>query len=238
MINVNGVSKNFGKVSALRNISFEVQKGTVVGFLGQNGAGKTTLMRILTTYLCPSSGEVSIDGFSVRKDPMEVRKRIGYLPENPPLYPSMTVKDYLEFAAQLKDVPRAKISSSVDRVLEECRLKEVADNTIQYLSKGFKQRIGIAQAIIHDPQLIILDEPTNGLDPVQIQHVRELIKKLEASRTVIISTHILSEIEKLAHRVIIIRQGEIIADKVMTDFLANSSLEQVFLKLNQEAPHA
>ena len=232
MITVENLCKSFGKIPVLKNISFEIQKGNVIGFLGINGAGKTTLMRILTTYLRSTSGRVTIDGISLENDSLEVRRRIGYLPENPPLYPQMTVKDYLRFAAQLKDVPHRQIPSNVSRVLDECQLKDVADKTIQYLSKGFKQRVGIAQAIIHDPQLIILDEPTNGLDPIQIQHVRKLIKDLEATRTVIISTHILSEIEQLAKRVIIIKDGQLLANENMAELLQHSSLEKMFLKLN------
>ena len=195
MIRIEKLTKYFGSTQALKGISFEIQKGEIVAFLGRNGAGKTTLMRILTSYLPATSGHVMIAGQDVLKHSLAIRKKIGYLPENPPLYPSMTVRDYVRFAARLKDVPAKRIRAQVEKVLDECYLRNVARKTISTLSKGYQQRVGIAQAIVNDPQILILDEPTNGLDPVQIQRVRELIKNLEKERTVIISTHILSEIE-------------------------------------------
>lgn len=239
MISVKNLSKYFGRMPALKNISFEIQKGEIVGFLGQNGAGKTTLMRILTTYLPASSGRVMIGGEDILKNSLAVQRKIGYLPETPPLYLSMSVRDYLRFAAHLKDIPVRKVSFQIDRILEICHLTEVAKKTIAILSKGYKQRVGIAQAIIHDPEILILDEPTIGLDPVQILQVRNLIKSLEQKRTVIVSTHILSEIEQIAKRVLIIKAGEIIAD----DTLANLSrtqenLEQTFLRLVGYSPNA
>lgn len=239
MIITQNVTKSFGRTQALQGISFEIQKGEIVGFLGRNGAGKTTLMRILTSYLPAGSGQVRIDGQDVVKHSLDIRRKIGYLPETPPLYPNMTVKEYVTFAARLKDVPPKKISSQVDKVIEECYLRNVLHKSIAGLSKGYQQRVGIAQAIVNDPPLLILDEPTNGLDPVQIRRVRSLIRNLEKERTIIISTHILSEIERIARRVLIIKDGMIVADDNLDNLLNNEqgrrcSLEEVFLKLNED----
>ena len=233
MITVEKVSKFFGSFKALKEISFEIKSGEIVGFLGQNGAGKTTLMRILTTYLQPTVGKATVGGIDVLKDSWRVRKIIGYLPETPPLYPHMLVKDYLKFAAELKDVPAKEQPVEIDRVLECCDIADVKNKPIGILSKGYKQRVGIAQAIIHDPQVLILDEPTNGLDPVQILQVRALIKNLEYKRTVIISTHILPEIEQIAKRVLVIKAGAIVADDYLENLMAKTAsknLEEVFLK--------
>jgi len=229
MISVKHISKQFGVCEALKNISFEIPSGEIVGFLGQNGAGKTTLMRILTAYLPPSSGEAFICGENILSHPVGIRRKIGYLPENPPLYSTMTVKNYLRFAARLKDVSVKYEKAQVDHVLSECHLLEVKDHLIATLSKGYKQRVGIAQAIIHEPEVIILDEPTNGLDPVQIQHVRQLIRRLESKRTVIISTHILSEIEQLAQRVLILKKGEIVADNAIEQIVVSDEKKQLFI---------
>ncbi len=232
MISVKNLTKYFGSFLALQNISFEIGKGEIVGFLGQNGAGKTTLMRILTTYLAPHSGEAFVGGLSVIKNPLDVRRKIGYLPEVPPLYPTMRVKDYLKFAAQLKEVPAKHQNGQVEGVLKECALEEVKGQLIGTLSKGYRQRVGLAQAIINDPEILILDEPTNGLDPVQILQVRNLIKNVEKKRTVILSTHVLSEIEQIAERVLILKSGKIIADDLISNLRKNQeSLEEVFLRL-------
>ena len=224
----------------MEDVSFEINKGEIVGFLGQNGAGKTTLMRILTSYLPATSGEVNIGGNDVAENSLAVRRKIGYLPETPPLYSNMTVKDYLEFAAQMKDVPGRQRHKQIDRVLEECNIGDVKNKTIGNLSKGYRQRVGIAQAIINEPEVLILDEPTSGLDPVQNLQVRKLIKCLRHERTVILSTHILSEIEQIAQRVLIIKSGRIIVDKSLDLLLKNqkgeqcaeSTLEEVFIKLH------
>jgi len=237
MIITENVTKFFGKFQALNNISFDIRKGEIVGFLGQNGAGKTTLMRILTSYLSVSSGKVIIGGEILSENSSAIRRRIGYLPENPPLYLNMCVRDYLKFSAQLKDVLPKQQVIQVDRVVEECCLKDVQKNLIRNLSKGYKQRVGIAQALIHDPEILILDEPTSGLDPVQIRQVRKLIKDVEQKRTVLLSTHILSEIENLAHRVLMIKAGKVIADDSLDNLLHDPeggkvNLEEVFLKLN------
>ena len=235
MIIVQNISKNFGKIEALKSISFEIGKGEIVGFLGKNGAGKTTLMRILTSYLPPTSGKVLIAGLDVERNPLAIRRKIGYLPENPPLYPNMTVREYLKFAARLKDIPVRDTKARIDKVLDDCRLLYVQNRTIAHLSKGYKQRIGIAQAIIHEPEVLILDEPTSGLDPVQIQQVRKLIKDIEHKRIVLLSTHILSEIEQIARRILIINRGELIKDRPLEGLLKDegaATLEEVFLKLN------
>lgn len=231
MIITENVTKYFGPFQALKNISFEINKGEIVGFLGQNGAGKTTLMRILTSYLTASSGSVMIDGKDLVKDSLSIRRMIGYLPETPPLYMDMTVKAYLKFAAEIKDVPANRVTRQLDKVLGECQLAEVKSKTIRTLSKGYKQRVGIAQAIIHQPKLLILDEPTSGLDPIQNLQVRKLIKSLKDEHTVILSTHILSEIEQIAQRVLIIRSGQIIVDDILDAILGkNQSLEEFFVK--------
>lgn len=241
MISARNLTKHFGRITALRNISFEIAQGEIIGFLGPNGAGKTTLMRILTTYLPATKGEAFVAGYDVFRNPMAVRKNLGYLPETPPLYQEMTVYDYLKFSARLKDIETGRIRTQVDRTLEECGIFKVRYQTIATLSKGYKQRVGIAQAILHDPQVLILDEPTSGLDPLQILQVRSLIKNLEQKRTVILSTHILSEIEQIAQRVIILKQGEIVADAPINTLLSDPKvpgkklkLEEAFLNLTAE----
>jgi ABC-2 type transport system ATP-binding protein len=232
MISVTDVSKFFGNFQALKEVSFNISRGEIVGFLGQNGAGKTTLMRILTSYLPATSGKVAIAGLDMSKRSRFIRKKIGYLPETPPLYMSMAVREYLKFSAQLKEVPAKRQRHQIERVLNECDLWDVQNKTIGILSKGFKQRVGIAQAIIHEPEILILDEPTIGLDPFQVIQVRNLVKNLEAKRTVLISTHILSEIEQIAQRVLIIKSGEIIADDSLENLLASyRNLEDVFLRM-------
>jgi len=248
MISVRGVSKYFGRFCAVDRVSFEVAPGDIVGFLGENGAGKTTLMRMLTTYFSPDAGRIHIDGEDITRDPLSARRKVGYLPETPPLYPDMTVREYLSFAAQLKEVPRRGQTCAVDHVLEECELTRVARQGIGTLSKGYKQRVGIAQALINHPAILILDEPTNGLDPVQILNVRRIIKNIGSHRTVIVSTHILSEIEQIVSRVVIMRNGAICADKPLAELLTGTSaqprrsLEEVFLSLvlpsgNEEGCH-
>ena len=234
MIVAEKVTKYFGGFRALKDISFEIKKGEIVGFLGQNGAGKTTIMRILTSYLPATSGEVFIAGQEVSKNSLAIRKKIGYLPETPPLYSDMTVRGYLKFAAQLKDIPAKLQSVQIDKAMESCNLKHVQYKIIGTLSKGYKQRVGIAQAVINDPEVLILDEPTIGLDPVQIIQVRNLIKSLEYKRTVIISTHILSEIQQIAKRVLIIKSGEVVIDETLENLLSGPkpNLEDVFLKLH------
>lgn len=232
MIVAKNISKYFGAKPAVENVSFEIAPGEIVGFLGPNGAGKTTLMRILTSYLPPTRGSVLLAGFDVQKDSLLARQKLGYLPETPPLYPDMSIRRYLKFAAELKGVPTLKLNVQIDRALTECGLQKTQHQTIGTLSKGYKQRVGIAQAIIHDPEVLILDEPASGLDPIQILQVRKLIKAFERKRTIILSTHILSEIEQIAHRILIIQKGKIISDSPLHELLKNYlTLENAFLTL-------
>src|ERR1700693_3340131 len=196
MIKVEGLTKRYARNVAVKNISFEVGQGEIVGFLGKNGAGKTTTMRILTCFLPPTEGKASVAGFDVQEHPMEVKRRIGYLPETPPLYPEMDVSGYLDFAGRLKGISSADIKKKVDEVVGRCALGDVRHKLIGKLSKGYRQRVGIAQAIIHNPPVLILDEPTSGLDPEQQREARQLIASLSGDHTIILSTHILSEVEQ------------------------------------------
>ena len=211
MIKVEGLTKRYARTVAVDNISFEVEKGQIVGFLGPNGAGKTTTMRVLTCFLPPTSGTANVAGFDVLEHPMEVKKRIGYLPETPPLYPEMEVAEYLTFVGRLKGISSRDIKAKADEVMGRCALGDVRNKLIGKLSKGYRQRVGIAQAIIHNPDVLILDEPTTGLDPKQIIEIRELLKALAGDHTIILSTHILSEVEQSCERVIIISQGKLVA---------------------------
>jgi len=226
MIITKNISKHFGSFQALSDVSFEINKGEIVGFLGRNGAGKTTLMRILTSFLPTSTGTVLIDGDDVAKHSIITRQKIGYLPETPPLYLNMTVKDYLKFAAEIKGIPAKKRRRQFESVMAECQLEDMAGKIIATLSKGYKQRGGIAQAIIHEPKLLILDEPTSGLDPIQNLQIRNLIKNLKDQRTVIISTHTLSEIEHIAQRVLMIKSGKIIIDEPLDSLMRSHSFDE------------
>jgi ABC-2 type transport system ATP-binding protein len=210
MIEVEHLSKIYGNTAAIEDVTFSVQSGEILGFLGPNGAGKTTTMRILSGYLPATQGTARIDGVEVHENSMAIRQKIGYLPETPPLYRDMTVEGFLKFVAEIKGVPGAKRQSRVDYALERCNLREKRKVLIQKLSKGFRQRVGIAQAIVHDPPVIILDEPTVGLDPKQIIDVRNLIKSLAGDHTVILSTHILPEVSMTCTQVAIINQGKIV----------------------------
>jgi ABC-2 type transport system ATP-binding protein len=211
VISVQHLTKRFGSHVAVSDLSFEVASGEVLGFLGPNGAGKTTTMRMVTGFLPPSVGTVTIDGADLLKYPIDAKRRIGYLPENPPLYPELTVRQNLQFVAEIKDVPRARRASNVDRALERANLKEVAGKRVSALSKGFKQRVGLAQAIVHEPPVLILDEPTSSLDPKQRVEVRDLIAALRGEHTVILSTHILPEVSQITDRVVIINRGHMMA---------------------------
>ena len=211
MIKVEGLSKRYARHVAVDNISFEIEKGKIVGFLGPNGAGKTTTMRILTCFMPPSSGMAEVAGFNVMDSPMEVKKRIGYLPETPPLYPEMEVGEYLQFVGKLKGLSGNDLAKRVADVSDRCNVAEVSKKLIAKLSKGYKQRVGLAQAIIHNPEVLILDEPTSGLDPKQILETRDLIKSLAGDHTIILSTHILPEVEQTCESVIIISQGHVVA---------------------------
>jgi ABC-2 type transport system ATP-binding protein len=211
MIKVEGLSKHYARNVAVDNISFEVGKGEIVGFLGPNGAGKTTTMRVLTCFLPPTSGSASVAGFDVMSHPIEVKRRIGYLPETPPLYPEMEVSEYLEFVGRLKGIPKAEIPKRIGEVAEKCAIGDAQKKLIGKLSKGYRQRVGLAQAIIHNPDVLILDEPTAGLDPKQIIETRQLIRNLAGSHTIILSTHILPEVEQTCEKVIIINKGKLVA---------------------------
>mgnify|MGYP003951545567 CR=1 FL=1 len=211
MIEVEQLSKSYGPREAIKNLSFQIKKGEVVGFLGPNGAGKSTTMNILSCIMPASSGSARICGYDVFEQALEIRKLIGYLPETPPLYSDMVVYDYLTFAARLRNIPSKKTKLAVDQVIERCSLNEVDGRIIGRLSKGYQQRVGIAQALVHDPDILILDEPTIGLDPIQIIEIRKLIQELSASHTIILSSHILPEITQICKRVIIISDGQIAA---------------------------
>ena len=212
MISVKNLTKYYGDFQALKGISFEIKSGEIVGILGPNGAGKSTTLRILTCYLNPSDGDAIIDGKSILNDEINVKKTIGYLPESAPLYNDMCVFDYLVYMADIQDLDKSRLNERLDYVVNACSLKEVISKPIGELSKGYKQRVGLAGSIIHDPKILILDEPTNGLDPNQIAEIRELIKELGKEKTVLVSTHILSEVEATCSRAIIINKGDIIAD--------------------------
>ncbi len=217
MIHVDNLTKYFGPVLAVDRVSFDVAQGEIVGLLGLNGAGKTTTMRILTTYLPATSGIARMAGFDVRTQSLEVRQRIGYLPENVPLYPEMRVEEYLTFRAKLRGLPRKDRVERIEYCLERCRIREVRRRLIGTLSKGYRQRVGLADAMVHDPPILILDEPTHGLDPVQIRETLALIRELGERRTILLSTHILAEIEAICSRVLIIHRGRLSSDKRMSE---------------------
>ncbi len=218
---VNSLSKRYGDAWAVDNITFEVHSGEILGFLGPNGAGKTTTMRILTCYLAPSGGSVKVEGRDVRTDSLEVRRLVGYLPEQNPLYLDMNVLEYLEYAAQLQGVLRPSVPRRMREMVEVCGLNEMKHKNIGQLSKGYRQRVGLAAAMIHDPKVLILDEPTSGLDPNQIVEIRSLIQDLGKQKTVILSTHILPEVQATCNRVVIINRGKIVADGPIEDLQRN-----------------
>lgn len=235
MIEAQNLGKMYGPYEALRDVTFDVQTGEVLGFLGPNGAGKTTTMRILTGYMPPSSGAARVAGFDVFYDSIEVRKRIGYLPESVPLYPEMSVWDYLDFAARLRHVPNR--DDAIERVMEMTNIGDKADVLIGKLSKGQRQRVGIAQALIHNPKVLILDEPTIGLDPKQIIEIRHLIKSLAGDHTVLLSTHILPEVSQTCSRVLIINQGTIVAEDTPERLAARvRGAEHIHLQVAHTAP--
>jgi ABC-2 type transport system ATP-binding protein len=241
MIDVQSLTMRYGPVTALENVSFQANPGEVLGLLGPNGAGKTTAMRILTTYLYPSSGTAKVDGFDILENPIEARKRIGYLPETVPLYADMRVDEYLIFVGKARALENAKLAERLEWVKNTCHLKPVWKHLLCELSKGFGQRVGLAQALIHDPKVLILDEPTSGLDPIQIIEVRALVKNLAKEKTVLFSTHILQEVEALADRIVIINEGKLVAqgtrqelaEKIQDSGKAprDLSLEEIFIGL-------
>lgn len=231
MIEVRNLTKNYGDQKAIDNLTFKVEKGEVVGFLGPNGAGKSTTMKIITGFMAPSSGEALIAGFDVFENPIEVKKRIGYLPENPPLYTDMFVQDYLKYVAQLKKVDPRRIPDLVSMAIEKTYLKDVKHRLIQNLSKGFRQRVGIAQALVSEPEVLVLDEPTVGLDPKQVAEVRQLIQGLRGHYTIILSTHILPEVEATCEKVIILHRGKIVAqDRIENLGKAQRATSHLFVR--------
>ena len=230
MIEVRNLTKRYGDLTAIHDISFSVARGEVLGFLGPNGAGKTTTMRILTGFMPATSGSATIDGFDVFESSFEVRKRIGYLPENPPLYLDMTVEGYRRFVARIKGVARAALDEVTEQALETCGIADVRNRLNGHLSKGYRQRVGLAQALIHNPPVLILDEPTIGLDPRQIIEIRTLIRHLAGERTGILSTHILPEVSQICEKVVILSSGRIPLEERMDNLMKQGmSLEEVFL---------
>lgn len=235
MIEVKNLTKKYGDRVAVNHISFSVQKGEILGFLGQNGAGKTTTMKILTCFMAATEGTASVAGFDVFEHPVEVKMRVGYLPESPPLYLELTVTEYLSFVADLRGIPGSEKRKKIDIALQKCGLGDVRNRLLGNLSKGYRQRVGLAQALIHDPQVLILDEPTIGLDPKQVSEARSLIKALRSTHTVIYSTHILSEVAATCDRIVIIDQGQIVAQESIDDLGSTGGLtktEIVVQKMN------
>ncbi len=232
MIEASGLTKTYGGRTVVEDVTFSVARGEILGFLGPNGAGKTTTMRILAGYVPPSSGTARVAGFDVLDEPLEAKKRLGYLPEHPPLYHEMLVRSFLRFVATVRGVPRPRIAARVDDALDRCGLGEVAGRPIGLLSKGFQQRVGLAQAILNDPQVLILDEPTVGLDPSQIRDIRRLIKGFAGDHTVILSTHILAEVTMTCDRVLIINEGRIAAEDTLENLAArNEKTRSVAVRL-------
>ncbi len=239
MIEVEDLHKNYGLVEALRGVSFKVDRGEVLGFLGPNGAGKTTCMKIITGFLAATKGTVRVDGMDVHEHGLEAKTRIGYLPENAPLYHEMRVIDYLAYAAEIRGIKKSRRSAKMNEVAASCNLKDVAGKQIGTLSKGFRQRVGLAQALIHDPEVLILDEPTAGLDPNQIVEIRELVRRLGRQRTIILSTHNLPEVLQTCDRMVIIHQGKLVADGTPSE-LEQSAAEDppIVVKLKTDEDRA
>lgn len=232
MIEVEGLTKYYGPVPAIQDVSFTVEKGEILGFLGPNAAGKTTTMRILTCFMPPTRGRARVAGYDCLEQPLEVRRRIGYMPENVPLYNEMPVSDYLYFVAEVKGIPRRDRFAQIARVMDACGLEEVAHKANGKLSKGYRQRVGLAQALLADPEVLILDEPTVGLDPKQIIEIRNLIKSLAGERTIILSTHILPEVSMICQRVVIINEGKMVAVDTPENLTARlQSSAQVLLQI-------
>ena len=233
MIEVQHLTKRYGPVTAVEDISFRVERGEILGFLGPNGAGKTTTMRILTGYMPATAGTAIVAGFDVFKQPVEAKRRTGYLPETPPLYPDMTVGEYLTFVAKIKGVPAAERRDRIKTVMQKTRIDDMVNRMCSKLSKGYKQRVGLAQALIHNPDVLILDEPTAGLDPKQIIETRQLIKELAGDHTIILSTHILPEVSQTCHRVVIIAKGHVVAVDTPANLMARlQGSETLYVQLD------
>jgi len=238
VIEVEGLTKDYGTVVAVRDVSFSVGRGEVVGFLGPNGAGKSTTLRILAGFLGATSGKVRVNGHDITEASLAARASLGYMPEAAPLYQELRVREYLEFRARLKRVPRAKRAASVERALERANLREVSETTIGHLSKGFRQRVGLADALVADPPLLILDEPTAGLDPNQVREVRALIKELAADHTVLLSTHILSEVEATCQRALVIDRGRLVAQGSLAELSRGRRSTTLLLVVRETEPRA
>jgi ABC-2 type transport system ATP-binding protein len=228
MIEVAHLHKRYGDLAAVQDVSFTAVPGQILGFLGPNGAGKTTTMRIITGFLPATSGTVRVAGFDVFEQSAEVRRRIGYLPENPPLYNDMLVVPYLRFAAKLRGMARADVDDAIDRALQTCSLTGVSGRLLGHLSKGFRQRVGLAQALIHDPEVLILDEPTNGLDPGQIDEMLQFIRSLAPNRTIVLSTHILAQVIAVCEKVVIISDGRIVVEDLLANLTRDQRLDEAY----------
>ena len=238
MIAAHGLSKYYGPFVAVQNASFTIPQGQVVAFLGPNGAGKTTLMRMLTGFLAPSAGRAAIAGFDVRDQRIEASRRLGYLPESGPLYPDMTPLELLRFFGEARELAPGTLKRRIDEVVEICALEQALEKPIGKLSRGYKQRVGLAQAMLHDPDVLIMDEPTAGLDPNQIKQFRDNIQRLGRTKTLLISTHILQEVEAVADRVLLMHAGRLLYDGPRADLEENGSLEEPFYRLTREPPPA
>ncbi len=237
MIEVKNLNKSYGDFVAIRDVSFTAELGQILGFLGPNGAGKTTTMRIITGFMPATSGSVVIDGLDSFRQSLEARRRIGYLPESPPLYNEMRVRGYLRFIAKLRGVARAEVEGAVEHVVGACGLEAVADRICGQLSKGYRQRVGLAQALIHNPPVLVLDEPTIGLDPRQIHEIRGLIRGFAKDRTVVLSTHILPEVSQICDKVVIINEGRVVLEESLAKIPAGTSLEDLFLSTISKEHH-
>jgi ABC-2 type transport system ATP-binding protein len=238
MIEAQGLTKYYGPFVATENITFSIGEGQIVAFLGPNGAGKTTTMKMLTGYLAPSAGAARIGGLDVHRERIEASKRLGYLPENGPLYPDMTPGELLEFFGEAREMPGARLKERVAAVRELCALEQVMEKPIGQLSRGLRQRVGLAQALLHDPEVLIMDEPTAGLDPNQIRQFRENVRKLGRSKTILISTHILQEVDAVADRVLFIHNGRLVYEGTPADLKEGGSLESRFYRLTQNGDAA
>lgn len=242
MIEVTNLVKNYGSLQAVKNVSFKVEKGEILGFLGPNGAGKSTTMKMITGFLAPTSGTATVDGFDTVENPLQVKSRIGYLPESSAAYPEMTVIEFLRYVAEARGFAgKRSIASRVASAIVKCHLQSAQSQTIETLSKGYRQRVGLAQAILHDPPVLILDEPTDGLDPNQKHEVRKLIKDMAQEKAIILSTHILEEVEAICTRVIIIDQGMVVVDESPEAFKARkpgAKIDEIFRELTQKNVYA
>lgn len=228
MIEVTGISKRYGELKALDNVSFNVDKGKIVGFLGANGAGKTTTMDILCGCIGADEGSAKISGFDIMESPIEAKRRLGYLPDTPPLYAEMQVEEYIEYAAMLRLVSRESMRKRIEETIEKLSLGDVRKRLIGNLSKGFRQRVALAQALVHDPEVLVLDEPTEGLDPNQIIHIRELIQSLKSQHTIILSSHILSEVENMCESIVIINKGKIVTEGTYSELVSRFSGNSIY----------